>query len=93
MTNWATSSNLLFIAWGLALIATLSAIFIGEVMGQTPCILCWYQRIAMFPLAVTLGVGIYLDDSRAPLYSLPLALGGLVVNLALRQVRHARTRP
>ncbi|MBO9588800.1 disulfide bond formation protein B [Devosia sp.] len=80
MTNRATSSNLLFIAWGLALIATLSAIFIGEVMGQTPCVLCWYQRIAMFPLVVTLGVGIYLDDGRAPLYSLPLALGGLVVS-------------
>jgi signal peptidase II len=31
----------------------------GEVMG-TPCVLCWYQRIGMFPLAVILGVGVFV---------------------------------
>ena len=43
---------MLFIAWLVALGATLGALFIGEVMGQVPCTLCWYQRIAMFPLAI-----------------------------------------
>jgi disulfide bond formation protein DsbB len=31
-----------------------SALFLGEVMGYTPCVLCWYQRIAMFPLVLIL---------------------------------------
>jgi disulfide bond formation protein DsbB len=37
-------------AFLIALAATLGALFIGEVLGQMPCTLCWYQRIAMFPL-------------------------------------------
>ncbi len=39
----------LLAAFLIALAATLGALFIGEVLGQMPCTLCWYQRIAMFP--------------------------------------------
>ncbi len=46
----------LYAAWVVALAATLGALFVGEVMGQMPCVLCWYQRIAMIPLAVVLGI-------------------------------------
>ncbi len=28
-------------AWAVALVSTLAALFIGEVMGMTPCQLCW----------------------------------------------------
>lgn len=34
-------SVLLLIAWLLAVSATGSALFIGEVMGMAPCVLCW----------------------------------------------------
>ncbi|MCW9045206.1 MAG: disulfide bond formation protein B [Alphaproteobacteria bacterium] len=69
----------LFLAWLIALIATLGALFIGEVLGQTPCLLCWYQRIAMFPLAVILGVASLANDRHVWRYSLPLAaIGGLI---------------
>lgn len=49
-------------AWLLSVVATAGALFIGEVMGMTPCVLCWYQRIAMFPLAVILGVACYREE-------------------------------
>ena len=45
---------MLFAAWLIALVSTLAALFIGEVMGQAPCVLCWFQRAFMFPLAVIL---------------------------------------
>ena len=48
-------------------------------MELPPCVLCWYQRIASYPLVVTIGVGIILRDPRMKLYSLPLALIGLVI--------------
>ena len=63
-------------AWCVALIATTGALFIGEVMGMTPCLLCWYQRIFMFPLALILGMSAFADDRRGAVYALPLALGG-----------------
>ena len=46
----------LTLAFLIARATTLSALFIGEVLGKMPCTLCWYQRIAMFPLVVILGV-------------------------------------
>jgi len=63
-------------AWVIALIATASALFIGQVMRMTPCLLCWYQRIFMFPLALILGMAAFADDRRGAVYALPLALGG-----------------
>ena len=36
------------LAWIIALISSLAVLFIGEVLGQTPCILCWFQRAFMF---------------------------------------------
>lgn len=66
----------MFLAWLVALVATMGAVFVGEIMGQAPCVLCWYQRIAMFPLVVILGVGVFIGDRSAVLYSLPLALAG-----------------
>jgi len=71
--------RLLLLAWLISLSATLGALFIGEVLGQAPCQLCWYQRIAMFPLAVILGIACFTNDGNVWRYGLPLAaIGGLV---------------
>ena len=69
----------LLAAFLIALTATLGALFIGEVLGQMPCVLCWYQRIAMFPLVPILTVSLWRNDGLARLYGLPLALAGLVL--------------
>jgi disulfide bond formation protein DsbB len=71
----------LFLAWLIATLATAGALFLGEVMGMTPCVLCWYQRIAMFPLVVVLGVGLLDSDQRSVRYALPLAGVGLAIAL------------
>lgn len=71
--------TLLMAGWLIALAATLGALFIGEVMGQMPCTLCWYQRIAMFPLVVIMGVGAFRGDMDTWRYALPLSSVGLVI--------------
>lgn len=65
-----------FTAWLIALAATLGALFIGEVMGQTPCTLCWHQRAFMFPLAVILAIASFRGDAGAWWYGIPLAMIG-----------------
>ena len=70
---------LLFAAWLVALASTLGALFIGEIMGKMPCILCWYQRIGMFPLAVLLGMGLFRADANVKYYALPFSIGGLLI--------------
>ena len=69
------------LAWAVALAATLAVLFIGEVLGQMPCLLCWYQRAFMFPLAVVLGLGFWWQDRRVGRYGIALALGGAAIAL------------
>jgi disulfide bond formation protein DsbB len=66
-------------AWLLAVVAMLGSLFFGEVMKLTPCSLCWYQRICLFPLTAVLAAGIVLHDERVLYYSLPLVLAGLAI--------------
>lgn len=73
--------TLRFAAWLVALVATAGALFMGEVMGMTPCLLCWYQRIAMFPLVVVLGLGLLEADGRSVRYAMPLAAAGWAIAL------------
>jgi disulfide bond formation protein DsbB len=69
-----------WLAWGVALIATLGSMYFSEVAHFQPCRLCWFQRIAMYPLAVVLLVAALRRDGReAALYGLAFPiLGGLV---------------
>ncbi len=71
--------TMLFAAWVIALGSTLSVLFIGEIMGQTPCVLCWYQRAFMFPLTVILAIACYRTDGAVWRYALPLAAIGAVI--------------
>jgi disulfide bond formation protein DsbB len=71
--------TLVFAAWLIAAIATAGALFMSEVMGLTPCVLCWYQRIFMFPLVLVLAAGLFPLDARVVRYALPLAVLGLFV--------------
>jgi len=73
--SWA----LLFLAFAVALVASLGALFVGEVMGQSPCNLCWFQRAFMFPLAIVLAVAAFRSDTAAWVYAVPLASSGLLV--------------
>ncbi len=73
--GWAA----LFAAWLVALLASLAVLFIGEVMGQVPCHLCWFQRAFMFPLAIVLGVAALRADAGAWRYGVPLAVLGALV--------------
>jgi disulfide bond formation protein DsbB len=68
--------TLVFIGWLVASVSTLGALFLGEVMGYTPCVLCWYQRICMFPLVPILAAGLFPFDPRVVRYALPLGLAG-----------------
>ena len=73
--DWA----LLFAAWMIALLATAGSLFFSYVMEFAPCVLCWYQRIFLFPLVVVLARGLFPFDRGAVRYGLPLAILGWVV--------------
>lgn len=69
----------LYAAWGVALLATLGSLYFSEVLNLPPCVLCWYQRISMYPMAFILVVGIIRRDFKVWVYALPLSIVGLIV--------------
>ena len=70
----------LFLAWIVALVATLGSLYYSEVANFTPCELCWYQRIAMYPLVVILGIAAVRRDFGVRRYVLPLVAIGAVIS-------------
>ncbi|GIW26922.1 MAG: 2-oxoglutarate dehydrogenase [Meiothermus sp.] len=68
---------LLAFAWLVALVATLGSLYYSEVRNFIPCTLCWYQRIAMYPLVLILGIATWRNDVHIRPYALTLSLVGL----------------
>lgn len=69
-----------WLAFVVALVATLGSLYYSEVAGFIPCRLCWYQRILMYPLTVITFVGALRRDDYLPGYVLPLSLIGMGVS-------------
>lgn len=69
-----------WLAFVIALVATLGSLYYSEIAGYLPCRLCWYQRILMYPLVVVTLVGALKRDEYLPAYVLPLSLIGMLVS-------------
>jgi len=73
--------ELIFICWLIAMAALFGSLFFSEVMGLKPCVLCWWQRIFIYPLAVLFLVGLFPQEQKMDRsvvrYTLPLAVIGL----------------
>ncbi len=72
----AVDDAALWIAFLVAGTATAGSLYFSEVANFVPCQLCWYQRIAMYPLAVILLVAAIRRDRSVRWYAGPLAAGG-----------------
>ena len=75
------SGRAIWLAWIVALVATIGSLIYSEVIHFEPCRLCWFQRIAMYPLAVILLVGAIRREIQVRYYALPLALIGLAISV------------
>lgn len=72
----------LWLAWAFALVATLGSLYFSEIAHFEPCRLCWYQRIAMYPLVVLLlGMALRRDVRNGFWYALPFPLVGAAVSI------------
>lgn len=69
----------LLIAWIASFIALCGSLYFSEIMGFTPCTLCWYQRILMYPLVALLGIAFYRNDKKIYIYILPLSILGMLL--------------
>ena len=68
-----------WLAFLVAATATLGSLYFSEVANFVPCRLCWFQRIAMYPLSVILLVGAVRRDAGVRWYVAPLAVIGAAI--------------
>lgn len=74
----------LYFAWLICCTGTLTSIYYSYLLNIEPCVLCYYQRICLFPLSIILGIAAYRDDALVKIYALPLSLIGM--GIAIYQV-------
>jgi len=78
--SWA-SDVALPVATAIALVTTLGSLYYSEIAGYPPCTLCWYQRIAIYPQVIVLGVAALRRDRAVWLTAVPLAVVGAVLSV------------
>ncbi len=64
----------LLVSFLLALGGVAGSLFYSEIAGFAPCLLCWWQRIFLYPQAVIFLIGFLKKDSRALLYGVWLSV-------------------
>ena len=69
----------LWLSFVVATTATLGSLYLSEVVHLIPCTFCWYQRIAMYPLVVLLGIAAWRKDDGIRIYAATLASIGAVI--------------
>ena len=69
----------LWLAFAVASTATAGSLYLSEVAQFVPCTLCWYQRIAMYPLVILLGIAAWRGDVGIRRYVVPPAGIGAAV--------------
>jgi disulfide bond formation protein DsbB len=65
----------------VALLAMGGSLYYSEIAHFPPCALCWYQRIAMYPLVLLLGIAAFRRDIGIRIYAIPLAAIGAVISV------------
>lgn len=70
-----------YIVFIQALLGVLGSLYMSQILHFTPCVLCWYQRIFMYPILFVITVGLLLKDKKLPLYILPLSITGTIIAL------------
>ncbi|MEO6124942.1 MAG: disulfide bond formation protein B [Ilumatobacteraceae bacterium] len=69
------------VAATLAVVSMLGSLYFSEVADYLPCTLCWYQRIAMYSLALVLTIAAFRRDRGIRVYAIPLASVGAGIAL------------
>jgi disulfide bond formation protein DsbB len=76
----ALAPSALWLAWIVSLTCMLGSLYLSEVANFIPCKLCWYQRIAMYPLVVLLLVAAIKHSREIARATLPLIAIGAAIS-------------
>jgi disulfide bond formation protein DsbB len=56
-------------AFLISLGGTLGSLYFSEILKYPPCVLCWYQRICLYPLVLIFGIALWSEDANYKRYA------------------------
>lgn len=72
-------ANAIFFSFLIAIASVAASLFYSGVAGFEPCLLCWWQRIFLYPQAIILFIAFVQRDERVRTYCLTLSgIGALI---------------
>ncbi|WZY00087.1 disulfide oxidoreductase [Bacillus sp. FSL W7-1360] len=74
------AENGLLLSWTIALVATGGSLYFSDIRQFEPCVLCWYQRIFMYPLVLLLAIGFARKDASVAIYAAVLSGIGFCIS-------------
>lgn len=72
--------NLIQFSFAIATVSTIGSLIFSEIFKFPPCVLCWYQRIFMYPLVIIFGVTLWKKDKNVIFFALPMTVIGLIIS-------------
>lgn len=76
LSRWAIQLGIV-----LSIIVVSGSLFYSNFMGYEPCVLCWWQRIALYPLLPIFVLAHLNNDRKVFRYVFPLAILALVISI------------
>ena len=65
----------------VSLVAVSGSLFYSEIVGFEPCVLCWWQRVFIYPQVIIFATALWKRNSHAFLYSVPLVSLSLILSM------------
>jgi len=69
------------LAFLIALFSSIFPLIYSEIINFLPCVLCWWQRVFMFPLVFMFGIALWDKDRGVIRYALPLLCAGFLISV------------
>lgn len=67
------------LAFLISLVSGIGSLIFSEILNYPPCVLCWYQRICMYPLVIIYFISIWTQDHNAAKYRIVFIMLGLSI--------------
>lgn len=64
----------------VALASMTGSLFYSEIVGFPPCVLCWWQRVFLYPQVILFGMALWKKRSDVFVFSVPLVLLSTIVS-------------
>lgn len=71
----------LYLAWVQSLFALFGSLYFSEILHYPPCVLCWYQRICLYPMVIIFPIALISKDRYVHRYAMPLALLAFIISV------------